>query len=184
MLITRGFNEVLTKHLFQQHLCLVFIDECHLVDEQGSDFWPCYKLIGLLCSCIPTHIPWIVVSATLPTGQTFNVVTDSLGFQAHHYTHHMLPIDNHQICYIPRILQYPVSSTSFLDLAWLIPPSITSPLKITKTLVFCETIELGCRVHSFLWWLLPQPLQRNRKIILPYHSLLSKTGQTTVMENF
>jgi superfamily II DNA helicase RecQ len=184
MLITPGFNQILTNSLFQQHLCLVFIDECHLVDEQGSDFRPCYKSIGLLRSRIPTHIPWIAVSATLPPGKSFDVVAESLGFHANHYTHHALPIDNHQICYIPKILQYSVSGTAFLDLAWLIPSSIISPDDITKTLIFCETIELGYRVYNFLQWLLPQPLRRNREVILPYHSLLSKAGRTTVMQNF
>ena len=104
MLIAPGFNQVLTNSLFQQHLSLIFIDECHLVDEQGSDFRPCYKSIGLLHSQIPTHIPWVAVSATLPPGKCFDTVTESLGFHTDHYIHHTLPIDNHQICYIPRIL--------------------------------------------------------------------------------
>ena len=174
---------VLTDSAFKQHLCLIFIDECHLVDEQGADFRPCYKLIGLLRSRIPTHIPWVAVSATLPPGPCFNTVMDSLGFQRNHYIHHPLPIDNHNICYIPKILQHPTSGSSFLDLSWLIPTSITSPHDITKTLIFCETIALGCRVHNFLQLLLPQPLCGN-KTILPYHSLLSKSGRTTAMENF
>jgi superfamily II DNA helicase RecQ len=184
MLTTPGFNQVLTDSLFQQHLCLVFIDECHLVDEQGADFRPCYKSIGLLRSRIPTHIPWIAVSATLPPGPCFNTVMDSLGFQGTHYIHQSLPINNPHICYIPKILQYPISGTSFLDLSWLIPTSATSPHDITKTLIFCETIELGHRVCNFLQHLLPQSLHADKDIILPYHSLLSKPGRTRVMENF
>jgi len=143
MLTTPGFNQVLTSESFQQHLCLVFIDECHLVDKQGSDFWPCYKSIGLLRSRIPTHIPWIAVSATLPPGRKFDSVMESLGFHVNHYIHRTLPINNPQICYVPRILWYPVSNTSFLDLTWLVPPSVVSLHGITKTLIFCETIELG-----------------------------------------
>ena len=109
---------------------------------------------------------------------------ESLGFHTNHYIHHTLPIDNHQICYIPKFLQYSVSGTSFLDLAWLIPPSTISPHDITKTLIFCETIELGSRVYNFLQHLLPQSLHRNQEVILPYHSLLSKSGRTSVMQNF
>ena len=176
MLITPGFNKVLTDTSFQQHLSLVFIDECHLVDEQGADFRPCYKSIGLLHSRIPTTVPWIAVSATLPPGPCFDVVMDSLGFHPGHYIHCALPIDNPHICYILKILQYLISSTSFLDLAWLIPTSASSPHNITKTLIFCETIELGSRIHKFLHCLLPQPLSDNKEIILPYHSLLSKSG--------
>ena len=184
MLITPGFNQVIMNSAFQQHLCLVFIDECHLVDEQGDDFRPCYKLIGLLRSRVPTHIPWIAVSATLPPGRIFDAVMELLGFHANHYIHRALPIDNHQICYIPKILRYPVSGTSFLDLAWLIPPSIVSLCEITKTLIFCETIELGSRLHHFLRCLLPHSLCRDKEIIQPYHSLLSRPGRTAVMQNF
>jgi superfamily II DNA helicase RecQ len=184
MLTTPGFNKVLTDSSFQNHLCLVFVDECHLVDEQGSDFWSCYKSIGLLRSRIPTSIPWIAASATLPPGPCFDAVMESLGFHAGHYIHQKLQIDNSHLCYIPKILQYPISGTSFLDLAWLIPTSATSMGDITKTLIFCETIELGSRVHNFLHHLLPQPLHGNKQIILPYHSLLSKPGRTMVMENF
>ena len=115
MLITPGFNQVLTNSSFQQHLSLVFIDECHLVDEQGSDFRPCYKSIGLLRSCIPTHIPWVAVSATLPTGSIFDTVIESLGFHIDHYTHHALPIDNHQSATSQKS-----SSTQFLE-----SPSLT-----------------------------------------------------------
>ena len=184
MLTTPGFNQVLTDRSFQQHLCLIFIDECHLVEEQGYDFRPCYKSIGLLRSRVPTHIPWVAVSATLPPGKTFDIVMDSLGFQANHYIHHTLPIDNTHICYIPKFLDYPTSSTTFLDLAWLIPPSAVSPEDIPKTLIFCEKIELGSRVHTFLQHLLPESLHRNREAILPYHSLLSRPGRTQAMQNF
>jgi superfamily II DNA helicase RecQ len=109
---------------------------------------------------------------------------ESLGFQDGHYIHQALPINNHNICYIPRIFQYPISGASFLDLAWLIPTSTTSPQDITKTLIFCETIALGCHVHDFLQSFLPHSLHGNKEVILPYHSLLSKSGRTTVMENF
>ena len=184
MLTTPGFNKVLTDSSFQQHLALVFIDECHLVDEQGTDFRQSYKSIGLLRSRIPTRIPWIAVSATLPPGPRFDAVRDSLGFHPDHYTYCTLQVDNPHICYIPRILQHPISGSSFLDLAWLIPTTVTSAHDITKTLIFCETIELGSRVYDFLCSLLPQQLCKDNKVILQYHSLLSQSGRTTVMENF
>ena len=184
MLTTPGFNKVLMDSSFQQHLALVFIDECHLVDEQGTDFRPSYKSIGSLRARIPTRIPWIAVSATLPQGPRFDAVRDSLGFHPGYFTYRALQVDNPHICYIPKILQYPISGSSFLDLAWLIPTTVTSPCHITKTLIFCETIELGYRVCNFLRSLLPQSLHGNEEVILPYHSLLSKPGRTRVMENF
>lgn len=150
MLTSHSFNRVLQDTRFQKQLCLAFIDECDLVEEQGSGFRPCYKSIGDLCARLPSSAPWVAVSATLPK-ETFDHVMSSLGFNHGRYIHTSLPIDNPNICYIPQFQSYPTSGTTFLDLAWLIPPTVTSINDITKTLIFCETIALGtrCRVRGF-----------------------------------
>jgi len=182
MLMSPPFNEVLKNTWFQKQLCLVFVDECDLVEEQGSDFRPCYKFIGELRARLPTSVPWVAVSATLPNDQTFNRVTNSLGFRPGRYIHVSLPIDNPHICYIPRFFSYPTSGTTFLDLAWLIPSTITSTTNITKTLIFCESIAFGTRVHKFLTHLLPPSIAK--EAVLSYHSLISDNGRSHAMERF
>lgn len=182
MLTSHPFNEILKNTQFQEWLCLAFIDECDLVEEQGSSFRPCYKSIGDLRARLPTSAPWVAVSATLPNDQTFDHVTKSLGFQPGRYIHASLPIDNPHICYIPQFCSYPISGTTFLDLAWLIPPTITNIMAISKTLIFCESIAFGTRVHKFLLRLLPQSLPP--EVILPYHSLISDNGRSYAMERF
>lgn len=181
MLASHPFDEVLKNTGFQKHLQLAFIDECDLVEEQGSGFRPSYKSIGELRARLPTSIPWVAVSATLP-GAAFNPVMNSLGFHPGRYIHHSLPIDNPNICYIPRFHSFPTSGATFLDLAWLIPSTITSTVDITKTLIFCETIALGTRVYKFLQLLLPQSL--SSEAILTYHSLISDNGRSYAMERF
>ena len=182
MLTSPPFNEVLKNTGFQKRLCLVFIDECDLVEEQGSGFRPCYKSIGELRARVPTSVPWVAVSATLANDQTFDRVTKSLGFQSDRYIRVSLPIDNPHICYIPRFFSYPYSGTTFLDLAWLIPSTTTSTTNITKTLIFCETIAFGTRVHKFLTRLLPRSIPN--EVVLPYHSLISDNGRSHAMERF
>ena len=182
MLTGQAFNVVIKDKTFQKRLCLVFIDECHLVEEQGSGFRTCYKAIGDLRARLPTSTPWVAVSATLPPGQSFGRVTKSLGFQPHRYIHDSLPIDNTHICYIPQFFSHPVSGTAFLDLSWIIPSTVKSAVDITKTLVFCESIALGTRVYKFLSHLLPQSLKND--IILSYHSIISDDGRSRAMERF
>ena len=183
MLTSDRFKPLLADKKFGDRLRLVFIDECHLVEEQGVDFRPCYKEIGRLRHRLPTSIPWVAVSATLPYGRTFNEVMISLGFNPGNYIYNHLPIDNPHICYVPQFLQYPISGHTFLDISWLIPSKITSAADITKSLVFCNTINLGTRVYRFLLHLLPQPLSSN-EVILPYHSLISDEGRLRAMEKF
>jgi hypothetical protein len=182
MLTSRSFEEVLKNTGFQEQLCVVFIDECDLVEEQGSGFRPSYKSIGDLRARLPTSVPWVAVSATLPNNGTFDRVTKSLGFHPGRYIRVSLPIDNPHICYIPQFFSYPISGATFLDLAWLIPPTIANVTNITKTLIFCESIAFGTRVHKFLLHLLPQSL--SNEVILPYHSLISDKGRSHAMEKF
>jgi len=182
MLTSYSFNLVLQDSGFQKNLCLAFIDECDLVEEQGSGFRPCYKSIGDLRARLPTSAPWVAVSATLPK-ETFHHVMGSLGFNDGRYIHFSLPIDNPHICYIPQFQSYPISGTAFLDLAWLIPSTVTSIADITKTLVFCETIALGTRVYKFLQHLLPHSLSSSEAILV-YHSLISDNGRSYAMDRF
>jgi len=183
MLTSDRFKPLLTDPKFRNRLRLVFIDECHLVEEQGADFRPRYKEIGQLRHRLPSSVPWVAVSATLPNDRTFDKVMISLGFNPGCYIHDHLPIDNPHICYLPQFFRHPFSGTTFLDIAWLIPSSVTSAANITKSLVFCNTINLGTRVYRFLHQLLPQPLSSN-EVILPYHSLISDEGRLHAMERF
>ena len=182
MLTGHSFNQIICNEGFQERLCLVFIDECDLVEEQGAGFRPCYRSIGELRARLPASVPWIAVSATL-LKESSDSVMKSLGFHRSRYIRTSLPIDNPNICYIPRFQSYPTSGSAFLDLAWLIPPTIKSVNNITKTLIFCETIALGSRVYKFLKKLLPQSLSSS-EVILPYHSLISDEGRSYAMERF
>jgi superfamily II DNA helicase RecQ len=183
MLTSQRFKPLLTDQKFCGQLCLLFVDKCHLVEEQGMDFHPCYKEIGRLHHCLPSSVPWVAVSATLPNDQTFDNVMVSLGFNSGNYIYNHLPIDNPHICYLPQFFHHPTSGTTFLDIAWLIPSTTTSAADITKSLVFCNTINLGTRVYRFLQRLLPQSLSSD-EVILPYHSLISEEGYLHAMERF
>jgi hypothetical protein len=77
MLTSHSFDRVLRDSGFQKQLCVAFIDECDLVEEQGSGFRPCYKSIGDLRARLPTSAPWVAVSATLPK-ETFDHVMGHL----------------------------------------------------------------------------------------------------------
>ena len=183
MLTSKRLEPLLTNSRFRGRLRLVFVDECHLVEEQGSDFRPRYKEIGQLRHHLPSSVPWVAVSATLPNDHTFDNVMVSLGFNPGCYIRSHLPIDNPHICYIPQFFCHPISGTTFLDISWLVPSTATSAADITKSLVFCNTINLGTRVYRFLQRLLPQPLSSNMTI-LSYHSLISEEGRSRAMERF
>lgn len=177
-------NKMLKSPQFAKQISQIFVDECHLVHEQGSDFRPVYKSIGLLRARLSSKIPWTAVSATLPPGLVFNTVMKSLGFVEGDFTLKKLQIDNHHIMYIPRFFRHSVSGYRFLDLRWVIPLHITSILQIPKIIIFCETIDRGWRVLEYLDSLLPLDLPDRDEIILSFHSLMSAEYREYAVKRF
>lgn len=58
-------KNVLDQHLFSDRLCLLAVDEIHLVEEWGKQFRPLYAEIEKVRKRIPTDVPLVGVSATL-----------------------------------------------------------------------------------------------------------------------
>ncbi|KAL4263038.1 hypothetical protein AB1N83_005563 [Pleurotus pulmonarius] len=152
---------------------LVFIDECHLVREHGELFRKTYATIGQVRPRLPHNIPWIAVTATLPSGDMTNSVLQSLGFGEGEYTMCRLRVDVPNIKYIPRFFRHPMSGSTIYDIAWIIPPNVTTSSQIKKAIIFCEKIEFASRVVDFLESLLPHDLLNRRTTVMPFHSLLS-----------
>lgn len=59
------FRSVALNEGFQKHLCLVVIDEAHLVSLWGKSFRTSYAKLNSIRSIIGADIPWLACSATL-----------------------------------------------------------------------------------------------------------------------
>ncbi|KAJ8509559.1 hypothetical protein ONZ45_g8294 [Pleurotus djamor] len=152
---------------------LIFVDECHLVHEQGEGFRQAYKSIGGLRGRLPSEIPWVAVTGTLPPGDITNAVLKALGFPESEEAIHRERVDTPHIKYIPRILQHPISANTMYDIAWCIPRNISIPQDIQKTIILGERIEFIVRVVDFLNSLLPLDLPHRNTVIMPFYSLFS-----------
>ncbi len=56
----------LTSKEFSEKVVSIIVDEAHCVSEWGGDFRPIYAQVSKLRSFIPTTIPMLLTSATLP----------------------------------------------------------------------------------------------------------------------
>ncbi len=72
-------NSVLDDCSFTDHLCLLAIDEIHLVEEWNKNFRPMYAKIEKVQKRIPCHVPLLRVSATL-TKSIYSKVIEKAGF--------------------------------------------------------------------------------------------------------
>lgn len=120
MLGSHLFNRLIQDSGFQEQFCLAFVDECNLIGEQESGFHPSYESIGNPCTPLPAPIPWVAVSGSL-SKEPFDRVVSSLGLHRGQYVRASLPIDNPNICYIPRFQSYPARGTTLPGSS--LPPS-------------------------------------------------------------
>lgn len=72
-------KNVLDSSQFTDRLCLLAIDEIHLVEEWGKGFRPLYAEIEKVRKRIPCHVPLLGVSATLTKKVRINVL-EKTGF--------------------------------------------------------------------------------------------------------
>jgi superfamily II DNA helicase RecQ len=128
-------DEVLCHPSYFQNLCLLAIDEIHLVSEWRS-FRPEYFNLGVLRARLPDGIPFQAGSATLDS-QTFASVMDRCGFDIDTRIVKM-ELDRPEIYIQINTLQHTIKS--MLDLQFILPSRATSYLSIPKTIIFMDSI--------------------------------------------
>lgn len=165
----------MARHLgnlkFKKLVRWFLIDEAHLTDEQSGPFQLPYQSIGNMRARLSSSTIWAAVTGTATPDRAL-VIAASLGFQPHHYINARYSVDRSNIKYIPRFLEHSVSGYDFLDLSFLIPFNMKSPLEIPSTLVFATTINTGHRIMQFLDRLIPSTIPNRFGIVKLYNALM------------
>ena len=130
---------------FSQKLCLLAIDEMHVVEE-WSGFRPAYLQLAVLRSRLAERVPLLGASATL-TDELVDELRVSCGFRR--ATHVVkTPLDWPEIYLQVTPAKYPMNG--MLDLQHLLPDIVSSPQDIPKTIVFVDSCATAANASKLL----------------------------------
>ncbi|KAI0687974.1 P-loop containing nucleoside triphosphate hydrolase protein [Cytidiella melzeri] len=149
----------------------MMVDEAHLTCEDSGGWRTAYTEIKFMRARLFSRTVWAAFTGT-STPQEALRMARHLGFKPGHYINARYSVDIPSIKYITRFMAYPHSGDQFFDLAFLIPQHMTSPDDIPRTFVFCDTIEMGSRIMTFLDNLIPPSVPRRGEVIKSYNSLM------------
>lgn len=171
-----GIASCLKQTAFKTQVRWMLIDEVHLFADETSIFNGPYKALAPMREILPHETQWTAVSGSITPAQALEV-GKALGFHPGHYINARYNLDRPNIYYIPRILSHPTSSSTFLDLAFLIPFDATSIQDIPTAIVFADAIRTGQAIMGFLDLLLeirlPQYAHR-KKVVRLYNSIFDE----------
>ncbi|GJE92461.1 hypothetical protein PsYK624_086150 [Phanerochaete sordida] len=153
-------------------LALLVIDEAHLVDEWGKDFREAYRRIKDARPWFPEWTTALALTATLEPGAQTDRVVEAIGFRTGFHLERR-DCARYNVDIVLRRIEHSYTTSEFRDLDWLIPADTFQAADIEKTLLYCETIDLGHRVARYLRTLLPPSLSGSGKykVIRHMHSM-------------
>jgi hypothetical protein len=140
------FDKLWKRDLFASKVVSIISDEGHCVSK-WADFRPEYQNAGRLQYIIPSHIPFYITSATLPT-----IVLDNVMNILHMRKDNTYTVERSNDCYNVSIsiceMVHPANS--YLDLAFLIPNNPEPGWKPPKFPIFFDDITESIAVANFL----------------------------------
>ena len=128
-------HDVLNTDVFRSRVSLLALDEVHLMEDWGKSFRTDYAKLGVLRTRLPSRVPALGVSATLPFLTLKSVIRRG---RFRNYKVHRHSIDRPEIYIQVEPLQY--TKKSMLDLRFVLPEVVRGPLDIPKTIVYMNTI--------------------------------------------
>ena len=115
-----AFEKLVNKPSFKERLCMMAVDEAHLLNTWGQSFRKDFQQIGWVRARFQHSIPIAAVTATLQVGGPTDRVRKFLGFEDGR--HHVIRRSNYRpdIKLIFRTMKNGLESSNFSDLDWIV----------------------------------------------------------------
>ena len=180
--LSKRFNEYVLRHpQFYNRLCLLAIDECHLV-EDWKKFRPDYSVLGILRARIPDPVPLLGLTATLDP-QLMHSILQACDFRDD-VNIIRTPLDRPEIFIQCSVMTR--SMSGMLDLQHVLPASIQRPQDIPKTIIFMESIAQVLRAYELMkkWMALLGYQVPIAPIVQPFFSAMAEDDKKRVLKGF
>ncbi|KAF9242905.1 P-loop containing nucleoside triphosphate hydrolase protein [Melanogaster broomeanus] len=135
------FRQILGNPKFSSHLAAIVIDEAHCISQWGDKFRDEYSKLGTIRALIPSRVPFLVTSATLPPLVLAQVCT-TVHIQTSVSYHVDIGIDRPNISWECRRMKGAISDLQ--SLCFLLPKSCGGDGKegeLQQGLVFGDNIN-------------------------------------------
>ena len=163
-LISKNLEKLVNKPTFRGRVCLLAIDEVHLLDSWGHSFRKAYQQIQYVRARFESSLVTIAMSATLLPGDQTDRVCEFVGLRNYHTVRRSNRRPEIQLLF--RVLSHGIESWEFPDLRWVI-----DDMQQKKTIIFCTSIRDGFRIYTYLWTQLKSPPGIRGKQLRMYNAL-------------
>lgn len=165
------FDPIVRSDVFQENLVMYAIDESHVIPGWSQSFRVDYGEISRLFLRIRPDVPILMMTATA-SRETEAYLVNLLRMRQGEPIIVRAPSQRSNLRYVWRTLTHGLSGNTFPDLAWAATGRY-------KAILYCQTIELGFRVASYLWRLRGPGDERFRNI-RTYNSLTEELNDKTL----
>jgi len=154
----KAFSKLIQSTTFMKDVLAIVVDEAHCVSQWGdiNGFWKHFRELGRLYSFVPTSVPFLATSATLPP-LVLSDVTYQLGFSVDDTL--LVDLGNHH----PNVTTVLVKMNLAKDLSildFVVNEALTAiGGSLVWTLVFFNTCKVAQSASMHLQMLLPKGRQ-------------------------
>lgn len=173
------FRGLISSPSFAGHIAAIVIDEAHCISQWGEKFHEEYAKLGTLRAFVPSHIPVLVTSATLPPA-VLAQVRAAMHIDPLTSYHVNLGIDRPNIAWEVRHMK--AGKSDLESLSFLLPTSSgEGETRFKQTMVFGDDIAI---LMSACRWLREKcPVELHGQIAV-YHSRRTIRAKSILLERF
>ena len=145
-------KKLVNSSCFTERLCMIAVDEAHLLNTWGESFRKAFQQIGWTRARFQKRVPTAAVTATLQVGTSTDRVRTFLGFEDPHC--HVIRRSNYRpdIRLIVRTMKSGLENGDF------------SNRGRRRTLIFLKTVAAGFLVQAYFWRKLAGDSRRDNRV--------------------